>query len=141
MGVGEQIERAQRRRFWLTLGAIGATGIPLGFFIGFNAGHHDVGIEEAAAMIPPAMLALAAVAYALAMTVGTWLFNRSIDEVERADNLWASAAAYYAYVVAFPCWWLLGKGGYVTEPNDWILFATALIVGLAAYVWRKWRAR
>lgn len=141
MGVGEQVERARRRRFWITLGAIGVTGMPLGFLIGWNAGHNDVGVVDAVSQIPPIGLALGAAVYFLSMTVGTWIFAKSTDEVEMADNLWGSAAGFYAYTLLFPCWWLLARANYVSAPQDWTIFVSVSLTGLFVYAWRKWRAR
>lgn len=141
MGVGEQMERARRRRFWITLGALAATGMPLGFVIGWNAGHNSVGVVDAVSQIPPIGLALAAAIYVLSMTVGTWVFAKSIDEVEMADNLWGSAAGFYAYTLLFPAWWLLGRANYVPAPDDWMIFIVASLSALIVYAWRKWRAR
>lgn len=141
MTSGEALARQQRRRFWLTLGAIGLVGVPVGMLVGFNAGRHDVGIAEAAAMLSgPAAIAIVA-AYALAMVIGTSLFVRVIDEVELLDNLWGSAAGFYAYVILFPAWWLLAATGVAPPVDHWLVFIASSLVATGIYGWRKWRAR
>ena len=138
---GEKLHAASRKRFWRALMFAGAFGAPLGFAIGFGFGKSR-GNFDAFFEWTPDWLVIALVAFSAAgFLYGSWRFKRSIDEVELQDNLWSSTAAYGAYALLFPCWWVLGKAGVVPQPNDWIIYFVALVAGLLAYGKRKWDAR
>ena len=138
---GEQRHAEHRRRFWRTLGIAGIGGIPVGFAVGFGAGYTG-GDFDAFWNWAPDSLVIGLLAFSLAAILyGSWRFYKSIDEVELLDNLWASSAAYSAYVLLFPLWWVLAKTDMAPPPNDWVIFLVALGSGLAFYLGRKWRAR
>ena len=138
---GEQRERQRRRRFWGVLGVLAAIFAPIGGVIGYNAGKQGLDFTQALDALSPSLLGWLAIFYAAALVIGSWRFVRVIDEVELADNLWASAAGFYCYAIAFTCWWLLAKAGWVPAFNGWLLFAGTYIVAMSAYALRKWRAR
>ena len=71
----------------------------------------------------------------------SWRFFTSVDEVEVTDNLWASLIGFYVYGFAFPTWWALSWLDAAPEPEDWILYAAAMLSATAAYGVRKWRSR
>lgn len=141
MTEGEQLERGRRRRYWRTLGLVGLAGIPVGLLVGYSAGKEG-GNLSTFFHVAPDWLVIAVIAGSV--VVFTWFtvrFLRSIDEVELADNLWCSTAAYYLYAVLFPAWWALAEAGIVGAVNNWLIYFAALAGGLAFYGWRKWRAR
>ena len=138
---GEQRERQRRRRFWGVLGLTAAIVAPIGGVIGFEAGRQGLDFNQALDALPPSLLGGLAIFYAAALVIGSWRFVKVIDEVELADNLWASAAGFYVYAIAFPCWWLMAKADWVPAVNGWLLFAGTYIVAMSAYALRKWRAR
>lgn len=138
---GEARERRQRRRFWLVLGTIALVSAPVGGIVGFKVGGNGLDLPGAVDSLAPGLLILFALLYALSILVGTVLFTRVIDEVELADNLWASAVGFYFYGLVFPCWWLLAKAGLLPAVNDWLLFVMTYFAGVAGYFWRKWRQR
>lgn len=146
-GEGERLLAARRRRFWVIVALLVGTGALIGFFSGMYAGYTDAARAEGgvAALGPgdfPVSLRIAAVAAAvLAFTALTWWFAVSVDELEIADNLWASTAGLYAYSVLFPAWWALWKLQVTAEPDDWAIFTTSLVVTAIVYFWRKWRNR
>ena len=138
---GEQRERQRRRRFWGVLGLLAAVVAPIGGIIGFNAGKQGLDFAQALDALSPSLLGWLAILYAVALVIGSWRFVKVIDEVELADNLWASAAGFYFYAIVFPCWWLMAKADWVSALNGWLLFAGTYIVAMSAYALRKWRAR
>ena len=141
LGEGERLESTRRRKFWKVVGGIMAAGAVTGFIAGFMAGHRDIPVDQVWAAMPEGLAVAIVIGSLIAFNVGCWLFVKSIDEVELADNLWASTAGYYVYAMLFPAWWALGKAGVTPEPDHWIIFAVSLAGGGVAYLWRKWRAR
>ena len=146
-GEGERLLAARRRRFWTIIAVMVASGALVGFFSGMYAGYTDAQREKGgiAALEPsdfPVLLRFAAVLVAvLAFAALTWWFVRSVDELEIADNLWASTTGLYAYSIAFPAWWALWKLEVTREPDDWTIYAATLVITGLVYLWRKWQAR
>ena len=138
-GEGERLYAAQRKRFWMTIGALafvgGLVGILGGFIWNFGDGPATLSPELIAAVSIGVIIAAVLTAY------GSWRYFVSVDEVEVADNLWGSLIGFYAYSILFPTWWALWKLDQVSEPDDWSIFFTAMFVALAAYGWRKWQSR
>ena len=144
MGVtmdGEGLHAESRKRFWRTLGIAGIGGVPFGFAVGFGVGYTDGDYDAFWNWAPDWLVLLMLVLAVTTIVYGSWRFMRAIDEVELQDNLWSSYAAYGVYALLFPIWWVLGKAGITSEPNDWLIYLAALGIGLAYYLWRKWRAR
>ena len=140
MGEGERLELARRRKFWFVVGVIAGVGAVAGFVSGFAAGYGGVPLDEVWTTMPDALVVSLVGAALIVFTIGCWAFTRAIDEVELADNLWGSTAAYYIYATMFPAWWALSRAGITGEPNHWLIFFAALAGGGATYLWRKWRA-
>ena len=137
---GENLHAAQRKRFWRNLAIGGLGAAPIGAGVGWGVGRSK-GDFDAFWNAAPDWLILSLLVVAMASIVyGSWRFYQAIDEVELQDNLWSSFAAYGAYALLFPAWWVLGKAGITGQPNDWLIFFVALAVGMAAYLGRKWRA-
>ena len=141
MGDGELAHDARRRQFWRTLGLIGLVGMPVGFGIGFVAGFENTDLGVFWRRIPDGAAIVIVALSVLAIGYGSWRFMKTIDEVELADNLWGSTAAYYIYALLFPAWWALAEAGVTSSPNHWLIFLAALLGGGAVYLARKWRAR
>ncbi len=140
-GEGERLESGRRRRYWTVLGGLGLVGGVVGFIFGFAGGYHGLPIDQTASALPDGVV-VALIAFAVAgFTYGCWAFIKTIDEVDLADNLWGSTASYYGYAVTFPSWWALGQAGITPAPDHWVIFFVSLAAGLAAYGYRKWRAR
>jgi hypothetical protein len=138
---GENLHAQQRKQFWRNLALAGIGAAPIGAGVGWGIGRSK-GDFNAFWNASPDWLILSLLALAAATIIyGSWRFYRAIDEVELLDNLWASSAAYSAYALLFPAWWVLGKSGITGAPNHWLVFVVALGAGLAVYLARKWRAR
>jgi hypothetical protein len=140
MGEGERLHAQRRRRFWTILAWLFVLGLVGGFFTGFTAGFTEARGGE----ISPALRAGGGVGIlllALAAAYGSWRFFVSVDEVEVADNLWASLIGFYAYAISFPTWWALWKTRLVDEPNHWAIYGAAMLIATAAYSYRKWQSR
>ncbi len=139
-GEGERLYAAQRKRFWTIIGGLALVGMVVGFAAGFVSGFADArGLT-----VEPLYETVGAAGVILMAILGaylSWRFFVTVDEVEVADNLWGSLIGFYAYAILFPVWWALHELHKAPEPDDWAIFAVALITALAAYAIRKWRAR
>lgn len=136
-GEGERLEAAGRRKFWTLLLALAAAGAIAGFILGFATGYteggdHPLGKEVRLAIAAALLVSLAGAIYL------SWRFFTTVDEVEVADNLWASLIGFYAYAFLFPTWWALHWLQVAPGPDDWAIFASALIAASGAYGYRKW---
>src|SRR4030095_16799475 len=140
MGEGEQLHAQRRRRFWVILGWLLVIGLLAGFLSGFAAGFIDASQGEG----HPAMMivgAIGVVLLCLGGVYGSWRFFTSVDEVEVADNLWASLIGLYAYAILFPAWWLLESIRLVGPPAQGGIYAATMLTATAAYLYRKWQSR
>jgi hypothetical protein len=119
-GEGEARERARLRRRHAIMAAL---LIP-GFMIGVYVGKTDQGafINGSGGVLWPALSIALAILYLAALVGGAFLLSSSIDEHEKYNSYKAVSAAGGFYVVAYPVWFLLWKGGFVVEPVHWILF-------------------
>ncbi len=140
LGEGERLEAQRRKRFWKIPGGLALIGGVGGFVSGFVAGYAD----GSGSQLPEWLLTAAAVALvliAIGAAYGSYRFFVSVDEVEVVDNLWASLIGFYAYALLFPTWSLIAQLDRVPEPDQWAIFAVAVIAATAAYALRKWQAR
>jgi Kef-type K+ transport system membrane component KefB len=139
-GVGERLHDERRRKFWKLVSALAAAGAIGGFVFGFAVGYTEAGDHP----LSPTLRLAATAAVLLSVAGGayfSWRFFRTVDEVEVVDNLWGSLIGFYVYAFLFPAWWALHWLEAAPEPNDWIIFAAAIVSATAAYGVRKWRSR
>lgn len=71
---------------------------------------------------PPELAAAIASLYLLAMLIGSIALSKVMDEVEKGRAYKASAFAGSIYLIVYPVWFLMWKGGFVAEPLHWALF-------------------
>lgn len=140
LGEGERLHAERRKRFWALLGWLTLTGFLIGLVTGVVMALGDHSRTPLSPALAAGAVALVAIA-ALALVAGSWRFFASVDEVELADNLWASLIGFYAYAIIFPAWWLLARMRLLPQPDQWIVFAAVMIVATAAYACRKWANR
>ena len=129
--IGAVAERQRRRRYWtlMALALVAAVVIGLtGRILGTPYGP----IEPAAA------IGLAAALLGLAVG-GNWAYFRSIDELEVASNLVGGFWGFYAFMVGWPLWHILWRGGLVPEPEMLPLYVGAALVAVAGFLWRRFQ--
>lgn len=132
-GEGERAAQARSRKFWSIVTALFLAGGVIGAF------HAVMTDGNMAGDLPGgAAIAIAAI-WAISLTVGSWYFFRSIDELELHDNLWAGTFSLYFYCIAYPVWFVLWKGGLTLEPMHEVMFIATMIVMCASYLWMKVR--
>jgi hypothetical protein len=131
-GPGERAERARRSRKLLVGGVLAVSGFVPGLLVGMTDTHT---LLEGGTWSPAAAIGLA-VGFLTAVGFGSWVLWRQTDEYHRAGQYKAVALAGAFYMIAYPVWFFLWKGGLAGEPLHWALFLgfyLALLVGLLAY--------
>lgn len=129
---GERRERARARRWTVYLGVLFTAGLVTG--LGYAMAE-----DEATGAVPPWVAILACLTYAAATWFGFARLRQVSDELEVANNYGALAVAALAYLVGYPCWYALWRGGLLPEPMHEYLFVGFYVTGLAAYCWKKYR--
>ena len=128
-GAGTALERRHRRLHWtLLLG-----GLALAIVLG-SAGRAFTG---AGGTIAPAVAVLVAGGLVLLMSVGTWVYFRSVDDIEWANNHAACFWGFNAFMIAYPTWHVIWKGGLVPRPDATAIYLGAATIALAAYLWKR----
>ena len=136
-GEGERREAAMRRKRFLVIGALFVCGLVTGFYVGFReAGtvfHGQEGFWS-----PAVALGLIAL-FVVAIAGGTWIMNGVMDELERARAYKAASLGGTLFMLAYPVWFFLWKGGFVREPIHWVMYAFFVFAMLGAMAWYKAR--
>jgi hypothetical protein len=136
-GEGERREAARQRRRWLVVGALFACGLITGIYMGRTDGAALVD-GRAGSWSPMAALALAAL-YLSAILGGSFVMNGIMDEVEKERGYKSAAFAGAALIIVYPTWFLLWKGGFVSEPIHWVLFLLFWLSLALASLWYRFR--
>lgn len=129
---GEDRLRARRAKFWKTIVVFMIVAAVAGFVSGLTTGFTGKDIT----MIPA--LAVAGVIAGLVgfVALSVW-FYRTVDELEVADNLWASMIGFYVYAAALPAWWALREAGVAPAINHWAIYIASVAAATIVYLWRK----
>jgi MFS family permease len=132
----EQLERTRRRRKFAVIAAMGAIGGVGGGIVG---GRMSDATFDLAHPWPPLLCLALAAAYLLAIGLGKFLLRRQIDEVERMTKLRATHAGAAVFLIGYPIWFLLWKGGFLPEPQHVAMFAIVLVASLLASLFYRFR--
>ncbi|HYW17660.1 MAG TPA: hypothetical protein VE891_16085 [Allosphingosinicella sp.] len=127
--VGALAERQRRRRYWTLMGLALAAAVVIGLagrILGTPYGP----------IAPAAAIGLAAALLVLTV-VGNWVYFRSIDELEVASNLIGGFWGFYAFMVGWPLWHILWRGGLAPQPEFLPLYMGAGVVALAGFLWKR----
>ena len=133
---GERLERSRRRRKLLIIGALAMVGGIGGGIVGGREADH---LFDLAHPWPPTLcLALAAI-FLIAVGIGKFALRGQIDEVEKLAKLKATHVGAALFLIGYPIWFLLWKGGFVPEPQHVVIYAVLLVVMLLASLFYKFR--
>ncbi|WP_156442962.1 MULTISPECIES: hypothetical protein [unclassified Sphingomonas] len=127
--------RARTRRQRIIL----FTLMGLGAVVGFFSAMFEVDGGEFLEGIPAAWAIAASLLTTIGIAYGGWRYHRVTDELERRDNLWASAIALNFYLALYANWYLWWRGGLVREPQHEALAVATFAVMLLAYGYKKLR--
>ena len=127
---GEQQESRRRRKFWMMMTAFmvggGITGAASGVFTSGNG----------AAVSPALAIGFVAIFFT-AFVLLSWHFFTTVDELELADNLWASLFGLYFYLAAVPTAWFFNQAGIMPPIDQWPIYFGTAGVTFGAYLIRK----
>lgn len=130
MGEGERADRRRRARarVILLVSLVLAVGI-IALTVIFKQSGHAI---APAGAIGVTLLYLAGIAV-------SWRGARFSDEVEMRSTHRALAWATIAYILVYPGWYFLWRGGLVPEPSHETLFLGVMVVTMLSYLWAKIR--
>ena len=129
--VGQQRLHTRRRKL-IRLVALATLGFTvLGAATGFIAA-----MTEGTRLPSWTVMPLVAAAV-IGLAIFSVVYFRRIDEVDLADNLWASLIGLYFYGAAFPAWEFLNTIGSLPPVHGWGLWGATMVVALLAYVARR----
>ena len=135
-GEGERAENARRRKRSLVIAVLFAAGLFSGFYVGKT---DPQSLFNAEASWNPAVSLLLAAVYLLAIVGGSIALHGHTDEVERQGQYKAVALAAAVYILLYPSWFMLWKGGHVPEPNHGIVFVVFWLSLACASLWYRFR--
>jgi hypothetical protein len=135
IGEGERREASRRRWRYVVTGALFTTGLVIGLLIEDHEGASGTAISG----WTPAIALIVGAVFLAAVTIGTIVYNRITDEMERQRNARAAVIGGNAFLIGYPLWYLLWKGGFVAEPVHWIMFLAFLGSMIAGQLWYRLR--
>ena len=133
---GEALERSRRRRKYWIIGVLAGIGFVAGFTAGFTQPHR---LFDPSLSWSPALTVSLAVAWLVAVIGGGLLYGRHFDEFELANGYKAAAVGAGAYIVLYPVWLLLWKGGVLPEPMHFVIFLAFMAVTMVASLFYRVR--
>jgi hypothetical protein len=136
-GEGERREAMMRRRRALVIGALFFAGLGTGFYVGFGEGRSA--FHGAESIWTPTLAVALILCFAVAMIGGTFFLKGVMDELERERTYKAAAFGSALFMIGYPLWFLLWKGGFVAEPVHWLIYAVFVVGMLLATLWYRFR--
>ena len=115
----------------LTGGALGAT------FSLSTMGQNDPLAFVSNSPVPPLVAMIGTLIYAISIPLYSVYWWKSIDEHEVRSYSLAAAFALSLYSILMPSWWMLWRGGWVSEPNDMLIFAITITAWGLGWMWNR----
>lgn len=131
----------RRKRYFIALGLAGLFGGVLGAWmqISQNA-EHSTGFAMLSNSPLPTNFAIgASIIWVVGMIVSLVIYHRAVDDHEERAYLWAGTAGWYTITLASPAWWVLARAGLAPPADAMLIFAGALVVNCAVWLWLKYR--
>jgi MFS family permease len=132
----ERIERGRRNRKFAIIAAMGVVGGVGGGIVG---GRESDKLFDLAHPWPPLLCLAIAASFLLAVGVGTIILRGQMDEVERMAKLRATHAGAMLFLIGYPLWFLLWKGGFLPEPQHVAMFVIVLVGSVLASLFYRFR--
>ena len=135
-GEGERADALRRRKRYAVIAVLFAAGLFSGFYVGKT---DPQSLFNAEASWNPAVSLLLTAVFLLAVVGGGFALHGNTDEVERQGQYKAVSLAAAVYMLLYPSWFMLWKGGHVPEPNHGILFVVFWLSLACASLWYRFR--
>jgi len=135
-GSGEALERAARRKKIAIVGGLALAGFFPGFYLGYTENEQ---LLEVGDKWPPELALVLAAVYLVAVIGGAVLLRRQTDEVALARHYKATALAGSMFVLVYPLWYILWKGGFVIEPMHGVIYVLFLLTALGGMLYYRFR--
>jgi hypothetical protein len=135
-GAGERVNAMRRRKKYAVLAVLFAAGLGTGFYVGHSDA--DSMFNRETSWDPNISLLFTAI-FLIAIIGGSIALRSSTDEVERQAQYKAVAAAGAFYMLLYPSWFMLWKGGHVPEPHHGIVFVIFWLSLAGASLWYRFR--
>ena len=130
----------RRRRYMMALVLAGMFGGILGGWMQFAQSNTTAGLAILGnSPLPPNFAIGASIIWIVGMIISLVIYHRAVDDHEERAYLWAGTAAWYTIALAAPTWWVLARAGLAPPTDAMLLFAGALAVNGAAWLWLKYR--
>ena len=141
-GRGEQRLKDNSRRYRKIIIGLcasgGVVGIAMGTLLGMHVARNGFHDTDFPAMIQWAAI-IAVVVFVVAVTIGSWIYLRAIDELELEANKIAGLIGLNVYGILYMPWWSLAKVGVTGAPNDEAIFLITMASAIVTFLWRRFR--
>ena len=133
------------RRYWKMWGVMVLLGMPLGvamavFGLDDPGGGFSMMISNAP--IAPLTAVLVSLVVSALLIAALVIYFRTIDDHEERAYLWGSNVAFHFLALAFPLYWLLARGGLVSQITIGIALLIVLLSCIVqAIVWALFKFR
>ena len=133
------------RRYWKMWGVMVLLGMPLGvamavFGLDDPGGGFSMMISNAP--IAPLTAVLVSLVVSALLIAALVIYFRTIDDHEERAYLWGSNIAFHFLALAFPLYWLLARGGLVSQITIGIALLIVLLSCIVqAIVWALFKFR
>ena len=135
-GAGERAELMRRRKRYAVIAVLFAAGLGTGFYVGQS---DPQSLFNREASWDPMISLLFTGIFLVAIIGGSIALHGNTDEVQRQAQYKAIALAGAVYMLLYPSWFMLWKGGHVAEPQHGILFVTFWLSLAGASLWYRFR--
>ena len=136
LGVGERRENSARRTRIFIFAALGLAGLVTGFFIG--RGEAKSLVDGTNIWSPALAIGLIGI-YLICVGASSVLLSKTTDEVQTLNHYKAGAFAGTAFMLVYPVWFLLWKGGLTGEPIHWVVYLVFVFTSIAASLFYRFR--
>ena len=134
--VGLTRYKDNQRRYGRILGGLMIGGGLTGGVVGLMLAVNDFNATGARMQI---LAVVAVIAFIVTVSVGSWKYFTTVDELEVDANKWAGLVGINFYAMLWICWWALGMVELTPAPNGNAVFLLTMAVALITFLWRRFR--
>ena len=136
---GEKVPRREKVYNRFLVGCFllgGVTGLALSLTGSFDA--TETSLMSNAAMSPVLAIILSIAIGVIAPAITLYWHKHVVDEQEEAAYRFGALIAMYAFWFIAPVWWLLWRGGMLSEINGITLYFMTCFAATAVWFWKKY---